>query len=76
MSVLYIDQYGQKVADSDKELANKVDSFANLQSFKNAAAGKSGYTTEGINGKKVLILYHPVKALQTTWVVLDMQPLI
>jgi hypothetical protein len=56
-------------------MANKVESFANLQSFKNAAAGKFGYMTEEINGTKMLVFYHPVKALQTNWVILDMQPL-
>jgi hypothetical protein len=30
--------------------------------------------TEEINGTKMLVFYHPVKGLQTSWVVPDMQP--
>ena len=75
--IVYVDQHGQKIADSDKKQSiNQNETFANFQSFKNAIAGKSGSTIEGINGAKMLVFYHPVKALQTRWVVLDIQPLI
>lgn len=75
--IVYVDQHGQKIADSDKKQSiNQNETFANFQSFKNAIAGKSGSTIEGINGTKMLVFYHPVKALQTRWVVLDIQPLI
>src|SRR5919202_4216683 len=75
--IVYVDQHGQKIADSDKKQSIKQnETFSNLQSFKNAIAGKSGSTIEAINGTKMLVFYHPVKAIQTRWVVLDIQPLI
>lgn len=37
--ILYIDQHGQKVSDSGKQLSTKIESFANLQSFKSATGG-------------------------------------
>ena len=75
--IVYVDYHGQKIADSNKkqEINNKNDSFANLQSFKNALAGKSGAIIEAINGTKMLVSYHPVNAIQTRWVILDIQPL-
>ena len=75
--IVYVDQHGQKIADSDKKQSiNKNETFANFQSFKNAIAGKSGSTIEGINGTKMLVFYHPVKAIQARWVILDIQPLV
>ena len=60
--ILYVDQYGHKIADSDKMLSdNYNESFANLQAFKNVIAGKSGSTTEAVNGTKKTIQYQPVK---------------
>jgi hypothetical protein len=72
--ILYLDQHGQKVADSDKGLSSKTESFANLQSFKSTMTGKSGYNMETINGTKMFIAYNPVKLYSTTWAVLLMQP--
>jgi Cache domain len=74
--VVYVDYHGQKIADSDKKqgINKKNDSFANLQSFKNAIAGKSGSIIEVINGTKMLVSYHAVNAIQTRWVILDIQP--
>jgi hypothetical protein len=75
MYILYLNQHDQKVADSDKTLSSKIESFANLQSFKSAMTGKSGYNTETINGTKMFIAYNsPVKLYSTTWAVLLMQP--
>jgi cache domain-containing protein len=75
--IVYVDQHGQKIADSDKKQSiNKNETFANFQSFKNAIAGKSGSTMEGINGTKMLVFYHPVNAIQARWVILDIQPLV
>ena len=71
--IIYLDHYGQKIADSDKKQAiNTNESFANLQSFKNAVAGKIGSVAEVINGTKMLTSYHPVNAIQTRWVILDL----
>jgi len=75
--IVYVDQHGQKIADSDKKQSiNRNETFANLQSFKNGIAGKSGSNIEEINGTKMLVFYHPVKAIQARWVILDIQPLV
>lgn len=75
--IVYVDEHGQKIADSDKKQSiNQNETFANFQSFNNAIAGKSGSTIEGINGTKMLVFYHPVKAIQARWVILDIQPLV
>ena len=74
--IVYVDYHGQKIAESNKkqEVIKKDESFANLQSFKNAVAGKSGSIIEAINGTKMLVSYHAVNAIQTRWVILDIQP--
>ena len=74
--IVYVDYHGQKIADSDKKqgIIKKDESFANLQSFKNAVAGKTGSIIEAINGTKMLVSYHAVNAIQTRWVILDIQP--
>ena len=72
--IVFVDQYGHKIADSDKRLAtNYNESFANLQGFKNAIAGKSGSTIEVVNGSKTMIFYYPVKFHSTTWAILLMR---
>jgi hypothetical protein len=74
---VYVGHNGQKIADSNVNSSNKAESFANLQSFKNAINGKSGSNIEDItNGtttSKMLVTYHPVKAFQNTWAVLLIQ---
>jgi hypothetical protein len=82
--VVYIDQQGQKIADSASQSSSSSlisnnntssnESFADLQAFKNAVNGQSGSTTEMINGTMVLVSYHPIKALSNVWVVLFMEP--
>ena len=75
--IVYVDQHGQKIADSDKKQSIiKNETFANFQSFKNAIAGKSGSNIEAINGTKMLVFYHPVNAIQARWAILDIQPLV
>ena len=73
--IVYVDQYGYKVADSDKQLSNnpKNESFANLKSFEDAIDGKSGSNIEVVNGTKMIVFYEPVKFHSTTWVILWMQ---
>ncbi len=75
--VVYVDQQGQKIADSDKQSLlsnrNQNESFANLQSFKNAVKGESSFSIETINGNRMLIFYTPMKFHSTTWAVLFMQ---
>jgi hypothetical protein len=72
--IVYVDSNGTKIADSDKELAsNNNETFSGLRSFQNAIAWKSGSITEEVNQKTMVVLYHPVKALQKLWAVLWMQ---
>ena len=72
--IVYVDQNGQKLADSSQASANYYNaSFANLESFKNAITGKSGSIIEVVNGTKMMVFYHPVKFHSTTWAVLLMQ---
>ena len=79
--VVYLDQQGQKIADSDSQLLSRPngttlnESFADLQAFKNAINGESGSTTEIVNGTTMLVSYHQVKAFSNVWVVLFMEPL-
>jgi hypothetical protein len=76
--ILLLDKNGIKIADSDitqlSSLSNKTKDvpFSHLEGFKNAIAGKSGSTIESVNGTKMLISYYPIKAIQSTWVVLSM----
>jgi hypothetical protein len=74
--IVLVDHNGTATADSSSSSNNNYvpkDSFANLQSFKNAIAGKSGSLVESVNGMKVLVSYHPVKAVQRIWALLLMK---
>ena len=77
--IVLVDHNGTTIADSSSSSINNnyllKESFANLQSFKNTIAGKSGSIVESVNGTKVLVSYHPIKAVQRTWAVLLMKPL-
>jgi len=70
--VVYTGYKGQKVADSDITESKIPESFANLNSFKNAINGQSGSTIDTVNNKKMLVTYQPVKVFHNTWVVLLM----
>ncbi|MGA9154494.1 MAG: cache domain-containing protein [Candidatus Nitrosopolaris sp.] len=70
--VVYTGYKGQKVADSDITKSKIPESFANLNSFKNAINGQSGSTIDTVNNKKMLVTYQPVKVFHNTWVVLLM----
>jgi Cache domain len=75
--IVYVDQNGQKIADSNQQLfrTHQNESFANLQAFNNALLEqKSGSVTEMINGTKMLVFYEPVQFHSTTWAVLLLKP--
>jgi hypothetical protein len=76
--IVIADRLGQKLADSSGQsiLSNSTldESFADLQSFRNAINGQSGTITEIINGTMMAVSYHPVKAFSNVWAVLFMQP--
>jgi hypothetical protein len=76
--IIYVDQNGQKVADSNMQLfrTNQNESFANLQAFNNALQEqKPGSITEMISGTRMLVFYEPVQFHSTTWAVLLLKPL-
>lgn len=73
--VVYVGHLGLKVADSDVNKSKILESFSNLQSFKNAVNGQSGLSIDIVNGIKMLVTYEPVKIFHNTWAVLLMQPL-
>ena len=76
--IVYVDQNGQKVADSYKQLfrTNQNESFANLQAFNNSLREqKPGSVMEMINGTRMLVFYEPVQFHSTTWAVLLLKPL-
>jgi len=70
--VVYTGYKGQKVADSDITKSKIPESFANLNSFKNAINGQSGSIIDVVNNKKISVTYQPVKVFHNTWVVLLM----
>jgi Cache domain len=75
--IVYVDQNGQKVANSNKQSfkTNQNESFANLQAFNNALQEqKPGSTIEMINGIRMLVFYEPVQFHSTTWAVLLFRP--
>ena len=73
--VVYVGHNGQKIADSDISKSKTPESFAILNSFKNAINGQSGSTIDEVNKTKMLVTYQPVKVFHNTWVVLLMQPM-
>jgi hypothetical protein len=76
MRAVYVGHLGQKVADSDINKSKTPESFAALQSFKNAINGQSGSIVDTVNNTKMLVTYQPVKVFNNTWAVLLMQPLL
>jgi hypothetical protein len=74
--VVYVGHNGQKIADSDINKSKTPESFANLNSFKNAINGQSGSIIDTLdNNAKMLVTYQPVKVFHNTWVVLLTQSL-
>jgi hypothetical protein len=72
--IVYTGYKGQKVADSDINKSNTPESFANLNSFKNAINGQFGSTIDTVDNTNMLVTYQPVKVFSNTWVVLLIQP--
>ena len=73
--VVYVGHDGQKIADSDINKSKTAESFATLNSFKNAVNGQSGSIIDAVNNTKKLVTYELVKVFHNTWVVLLMQPM-
>jgi hypothetical protein len=73
--VVYTGYKGQKIADSDINKSKTAESFANLNSFKDAINGKSGSAIDTIDNTKMVVTYRPVNVFHNTWTVLLMKPL-
>ncbi|HXV88248.1 MAG TPA: cache domain-containing protein [Nitrososphaeraceae archaeon] len=76
--IVYVDQNGQKFADSNEQSfrINQNESFANLQAFNIALQEqKAGSVMEMLNGTRMLVFYEPVQFYSTTWVILLLKPL-
>jgi hypothetical protein len=73
--VVYVGHNGQKIGDSDMNKSETAESFATLNSFKNAINGQSGSIIDTPNNSntKMLVTYQPVNVFHNTWVVLLMQ---
>lgn len=72
--VVYVGHNGQKIADSDMNKSETLESFSILNSFKNAINGQSGSIKDVVDNTNMLVTYQPVNAFHNTWVVLLMQP--
>jgi hypothetical protein len=75
--IILVDHNGIEVADSARdpsEERTELRSFSDLQSVKQALAGKTGSLVETLDGQKVFVAYSPVRAPGTTWTILSVQP--
>jgi hypothetical protein len=73
--VLFLDAFGNKIADSTKSnFINESSTLSNLSSFNNAIKGLSGNTVEEFDNKTMLISYAPVKSIQNSWALLWIKP--
>lgn len=70
--VVYVGHNGQKIADSDMNKSETLESFATLNSFKSAINGQSGSITDVVDNTKMLVTYQPVNAFHSTWAILLM----
>lgn len=76
--IVFVDQNGQKVADSNSQLfsTNQNESFTNLRAFNNALQEqRAGSVIEMINGTRMLVFYEPVQFYSSTWAILLLKPL-
>jgi hypothetical protein len=73
--ILFLDTFGNKIADSIKSnFMNESSTLSNLSSFNNAIKGLSGNTVEEFNNTTMLISYAPVKSIQNSWALLWVKP--
>lgn len=72
--VILIDHNSNGVMDTQNPNFSEINSFSYLDSAKKALGESDGTGVETINGKKVFVVYHPVKAGTHTWALLLLQP--
>ncbi len=73
--ILVVDNNKALVADSAAESNYKNGQILpEIGAIQDALAGKNGTTVESINGQKMFLAYHTIRAGQNTWAVVSMQP--
>jgi signal transduction histidine kinase len=73
--ILVVDNNKALVADSAAESNYKSGQILpEIGAMQDALAGKNGTTVESINGQKMFLAYHTIRAGQNTWAVVSMQP--
>jgi hypothetical protein len=74
---VYADQHGHEVVYSNELVLSLEESgrpLAEMDVYKKAVAGESGWAIESIGGTEMFVVYHPVSAPSTTWAVFSIQP--
>ena len=71
--IVLVDNNGTKIGDSSSDDIS-MESFSNLQGFRNAKNGESGVIVEKIAGRESMVLYSPLDFAQTKWIVLSITP--
>lgn len=75
--VIFVDHNGLEIADSARDNVvprTQLQSFSDLQSVKEALAGKSGSMTEQIDGNSMNVYYAPLRAHPHTWAAIMIVP--
>lgn len=74
---VYADQHGHEVVYSNELVLSLEESdrpLADMDVYKRAVAGESGWAVESIGSTEMFVAYHPVRAPSATWAVFSMQP--
>src|SRR6266850_6567716 len=72
--ILVVDNNKALVADSAGAGNESSQILREIGVIQDALAGKNGTTVESINGQKMFLAYHSIRAGQNTWAVVSMQP--
>ena len=72
--ILVVDNNKALVADSAGAGYESSQILPEIGVIQDAFAGRNGTTVESINGQKMFLAYHPIRAGQNTWAVVSMQP--
>jgi len=72
--ILVVDNNKALVADSAGAGYESSQILPEIGIMQDALAGRNGTTVESINGQKMFLAYHPIRAGQNTWAVVSIQP--
>lgn len=72
--ILVVDNNRALVADSAEFGYKSGQILPEIGAIQDALAGKNGTTIDSIDGKKMFLAYHPIRAGQNAWAVVSMQP--